>query len=72
MVWRTNPDVDGLLENGLDALDDYEPSVEPVRPDDVRAAFETVSASLSAADVRRFDEWDEAYGSGSLAGEQLD
>jgi len=65
MINRSNTGLASVADRGFDAVEEYELSVDAVRPRDVRSAFEQTSASLSEESVRRFDEWDREFGSGA-------
>ncbi|GAA0541594.1 ATP-binding protein [Halorubrum ejinorense] len=64
MVHRTNPDLAEQADRSLTALQDESLETTPIEPAETRAAFETISPSLSAQDIERFHEWDEQYGTG--------
>jgi len=62
MVHRVNPDLADRADKQLKELQSEQLDVEPIRPDEVCAAFEDVSASLESADIERFHEWNDRFG----------
>jgi hypothetical protein len=64
MVHRANPDLATRADENLAALSEASLETAPIRPEETRDAFESISPSLSSADVARFHEWDEEYGTG--------
>jgi vacuolar protein-sorting-associated protein 4 len=58
MISRTNPDLEDLVDQGREALADYELHVAPLTALDFAAAFEAVGEpETSARDVTRFKRW---------------
>lgn len=64
MVHRANPDLATRADEDLAALSEASLETAPISPEETRDAFESISPSLSSADVARFHEWDEEYGTG--------
>ena len=61
MVSRTNPDLEGLVDQGREALADYELRVAPLTATDFDAAFEAVGEpETSTRDMDRFKRWRES------------
>ncbi|TKX73717.1 ATP-binding protein, partial [Halorubrum sp. GN11_10-6_MGM] len=67
MVRRSNPDLVSVADRGLGGARDYDLTIEPITPRDVGTAFEQTSASLSAAEISEYDEWNAQYGTGPSA-----
>jgi SpoVK/Ycf46/Vps4 family AAA+-type ATPase len=67
MVRRSNPDLVSVADRGLGGARDYDLTIDPVTPGDVETAFEQTSASLSAAEISEYDEWNAQYGTGASA-----
>ncbi len=63
MISRHNPDLARLVDRSVDRLESHSLEVGGIRPQDVRHAFETTTPSLGEADIARFAEWDDEYGS---------
>jgi SpoVK/Ycf46/Vps4 family AAA+-type ATPase len=62
-TFRANEDLEAAVDGGrIDELTAIDLTVPPVPPEAVRAAFETVSPSLTRAELARFEEWHEEYG----------
>ena len=64
MVHRVNPELATQANGNLAELQDRSLDIEPIRPAEMRAAFEDISPSLSADDIAQFHEWDEQFGTG--------
>lgn len=67
MVRRSNPDLVSVADRGLDGARNYDLTIDSITPADVATAFEQTSASLSAAEVSEYDEWNAQYGTGLSA-----
>lgn len=65
MIERSNDKLDVIADKGFEAVRNYDLDVDPIQPRDVCTAFERTSASLSEDSVKRFERWDEQYGSGT-------
>lgn len=65
MINRSNNGLESVADEGFDAVEAFDLTIDAVRPEDVHNAFERTSASLSQESVRRFDEWDREFGSGT-------
>ncbi|QZY01156.1 AAA family ATPase [Halobaculum rubrum] len=62
-TFRANGDLATLVDAGnMEALRSLTVTTPPVPAADVRTAFTSVSASLSAAELDRFEEWHADYG----------
>jgi SpoVK/Ycf46/Vps4 family AAA+-type ATPase len=58
MISRVNPDLDGLVDRGREALAEYELRVAPLTEADFEAALEAVGdPETSAEDLARFRRW---------------
>lgn len=64
MTHEMNPDLADYARTGLDALDEETVTLRPLQPDDVRTAFDSVSASIPESSVREYEQWAQEYGSG--------
>jgi len=61
MVSLTNPNLEGLVDQGREALADYELRVSPLTATDFDAAFEAVGEpETSTRDMERFKRWRES------------
>jgi SpoVK/Ycf46/Vps4 family AAA+-type ATPase len=65
MINRSNSGLESVADQGFEAVEAYDLTIDAVRPKDVRNAFKRTSASLSQESVRRFDEWNREFGSGA-------
>ncbi len=57
MTQRANPDLTALVDQGQDALRNYEIRVEPLNREDFEIAFKQVRPVTSPADLRRYRQW---------------
>ncbi|WP_135365934.1 AAA family ATPase [Halosimplex halophilum] len=64
MVRERNPELAERARDDLGARDDGSVDLRPLRPDDFRVAFDTVSASVPESTVRECRSWAEEFGSG--------
>lgn len=62
MMRRANPDLGAHAQGALSEINDYTLRTEPISAEDVEAALERTSASLTDDSVAQYERWDDEYG----------
>ena len=57
MTRRANPDLDKQVDQGREAIANYQIRILPLNDEDFKVAFEHVQPEVTAADLERYDQW---------------